>query len=66
MDSTPEHWHAVDVLFICMRNNLLATETNVPVRACRKRALLLFLHSTRQRLLRILIIAKWTNKVHIP
>ncbi len=29
----------------------------------RKRALLLFLHSTKQRLLRLLIVAKWTNKV---
>lgn len=29
----------------------------------RKRALLLFLHNTKQRLLRLLIIVKWANKV---
>lgn len=31
--------------------------------ASRKRALLLFLHTTKQRLLRLLIVVKWANKV---
>ncbi len=32
----------------------------------RKRALLLFLHNTKQRLLRLLIVVKWANKVLTP
>ncbi|CAL8465259.1 g4794 [Coccomyxa elongata] len=33
--------------------------------ADRKRALLLFLHNTKQRLLRLLIIVKWANKARV-
>ena len=34
--------------------------------ARRKRALMLFLHNTKQRLLRLLIVVKWANKVPSP
>ena len=35
------------------------------VLACRKQRLLLFLHSTKQRLLRMIVASKWAPKVQI-